>query len=1192
MVVLIAWFSVAMLRQALALVMLAFLWAGDGQAPPSPPSPSELAPRPANVADAQVGVGNGAPRPLAVANVAEVAPAAGLARAPRDHRSLKFRIQAQQARARQSRMAASLVALSDAASPSVQQQVCRVFSIAAGADNASEGRHEGAALYRSPSTLIVCDKRRERGRIRDRALCAHRDLVCERMPAYVAGAEVLLCSAVSDDATMWCRLPADAAGRAAVLQRNASRARGAARAGLRRKWRRTPKVLTAIGRNKAATCVTCVQHLFCLRGGALSGVEITSPCQTVPRANWKTLQSRKHQWAVWNGCSVGQRYHHPLFDVDGIFQAIPVIVMLSTNDAAPTNVNIRAFEEQNCQTSTVRGSQWRFHFDLSCLGHQVTLPARAAASLTGDLDTILVRLGHVLSTSTQTSKLLRACDAEVDQWYEHKHALALPTDEDYIRERSHFHMLLRASMVSMDFDELDAQDVFDFFNGSPSSLEITHICLRGHSICRFGCDSPEDGKRKAKLCVRKCVGTGPVLALAYRWQGMERACGWLARCRAPHDILARAMRRMWSKSDMEKAQELVDRANNVQDLSFEVKTTINASSILRFCDQDKHGEQVIKFLMATTPMQEFLNKVQAVDKSVCDLATELEYDPRASTSTELLDKCVRRNLDFVSGENGNETLRKYAALLQDMEGGFWKLWSFGDASKFKLVLALVRIIADVWRRLVFYFEQSRFLSLQLVVDAATPRAFDPARTERLRAELQHRKTACPACLCPNADTMLDLVASSMRLCHSVCCYTLANLRAGSAVCERSHLRGIALYKARQRGVAVAAETLAKLTYIKGVKSAQQRLASRVRKSALAKHNMTQATYQRLSGTFRVSAHASFRRAAEAATPSQRDRRVRKLARATGSNKRARRNDGYRFFRKDHFSVKAAVGTPIFKAEEQRVAAMWKALPTDAPERVFAAQQARAAESAAEAIREQGYDYKDIVDASGGALPQNTARRLRQQVFWEAHDAMEQHPAWQEGLAMSCPSSALAARLVKNDPRPATEIAKEVSRAFAYDPEVLENPVGAMQPRRDCCALNWGICRESPHFEEARNLSYNLWQRLRERKLARKDFPLLVRVASGSVSETLFSQTTLAKATRRSSWGSRTQMACSVWRRRRVESRSASQGNACSPVSCVGWSARTSRTRCQTLLTLMSSRLCVQVMARGSRLERTQRRCIP
>ena len=179
--------------------MLAFLWEGDGaladEAIEEPASPE-----PAAAARARL------PAPAAVDGVpAPAAPGAGLlaARGRETDRRNQNVDRKQRAAAE-----ASLVAIADIASPSLQREVSAVFGFDR-TDGAGAGSKEGSALLMDPENVVVSDRRRTLGRFRKRALVGYAGGCRERCAGFVAGADVAICSTLCDDASMWCRLPSE-----------------------------------------------------------------------------------------------------------------------------------------------------------------------------------------------------------------------------------------------------------------------------------------------------------------------------------------------------------------------------------------------------------------------------------------------------------------------------------------------------------------------------------------------------------------------------------------------------------------------------------------------------------------------------------------------------------------------------------------------------------------------------------------------------------------------------------------------------------------------------------------------------------------------------------------------------------------------------------------------------------------------
>ena len=67
-----------------------------------------------------------------------------------------------------------------------------------------------------------------------------------------------------------------------------------------------------------------------------------------------------------------------------------------------------------------------------------------------------------------------------------------------------------------------------------------------------------------------------------------------------------------------------------------------------------------------------------------------------------------------------------------------------------------------------------------------------------------------------------------------------------------------MFKARQRGVAVAAETLGELTYIKAVRDRAKCKHARVMEKVLKKRKLSLLDYRNLSPTFRLRGVSKWR----------------------------------------------------------------------------------------------------------------------------------------------------------------------------------------------------------------------------------------------------------------------------------------------------------------------------------------------
>ena len=332
---------------------------------------------------------------------------------------------------------------------------------------------------------------------------------------------------------------------------------------------------------------------------------------------------------------------------------------LSTNDAATTNSCLIAAEEEDCANRHEPGSRYRFHFHSHCMGHQAVLLTKPPAKLCGDLATIVVRLGHVLSGSTQMKKFCTALDQEIESNYDHVEVLSLPADA--ARCQQHAAWIMQASLVAFDLSKEDADRIARFFNYNWRVRgKYTHLCVAG--ACPFGCRTRDDGLAHAKTTARLALGMGTVIGLEYRWKGMERSCAFALRGRGMHDVLYFTLARMWTKQALADAEREASHGAGAQ--SWAVANAIRAGSILRHIRADPKNRYLVKLHLATHAVQLYLNEVMKVDDAVSALVTADPSDPAGIV--ELKSRSVQLNHRFLSGANGKAVVKAFSDSIADL----------------------------------------------------------------------------------------------------------------------------------------------------------------------------------------------------------------------------------------------------------------------------------------------------------------------------------------------------------------------------------------------------------------------------------------------------------------------------------------------------------------------------------------------
>ena len=337
---------------------------------------------------------------------AELAAPAGGRRRGRQLVELRLRKKAERA-------TRCLETLTACVNPSLAKEVSRYFAIGKAGSLAPQAR-SSARLYSNQDQFVNVKVQRQAERHRNRAIISHLEQSVRRLPALLDDTELLVTTVVADDATIWTRLPSNDIDHQAQVRRSHHRA--AVRRAAGKRVKRKIEKSSAAGRMVASPCLSLVQHLIRKSNVTPSGVsssltQIHAPMQVLPKANWKTIHTRKNRWSVWTGRACGAVFGGGVSDgpLHTKLNAAKVILMLPTNDAASVNTCIDAEEMKACESATnAAESRWRLHLGINCMGHQSCLTNKIACGICGDLDSTLVRAGHILEGARSFYKFYQA----------------------------------------------------------------------------------------------------------------------------------------------------------------------------------------------------------------------------------------------------------------------------------------------------------------------------------------------------------------------------------------------------------------------------------------------------------------------------------------------------------------------------------------------------------------------------------------------------------------------------------------------------------------------------------------------------------------------------------------------------------------------------------------------------------------
>ena len=128
------------------------------------------------------------------------------------------------------------------------------------------------------------------------------------------------------------------------------------------------------------------------------------------------------------------------------------------------------------------------------------------------------------------------------------------------------------------------------------------------------------------------------------------------------------------------------------------------------------------------------------------------------------------------------------------------------------------------------------------------------------------------------------------------------------------------------------------------------------------------------------------------------------------------------------------------------------------------------------------------------LPAHTLVRERERLALRVTQGIHSHPAWEAGLGVGAPSTALAKEHVLA--WTGEDIKREAFNLFHDDPRIIPNEIGP--PRLDgrtCHKRYYGGCVSLPTFDIVRNLVYNMYATFGQWAVTETQLPILVNFES-------------------------------------------------------------------------------------------------
>ena len=107
---------------------------------------------------------------------------------------------------------------------------------------------------------------------------------------------------------------------------------------------------------------------------------------------------------------------------------------------------------------------------------------------------------------------------------------------------------------------------------------------------------------------------------------MNRALAYTLRGRGQHDILFRALVKMWTTKDVEEAERKIASAASLEEVAYSLKTAAKASSVIRCFHNDLSCDVLISGFVTSQPLQAiklFSHTLQRCKTSLAQLKLKL-----------------------------------------------------------------------------------------------------------------------------------------------------------------------------------------------------------------------------------------------------------------------------------------------------------------------------------------------------------------------------------------------------------------------------------------------------------------------------------------------------------------------------------------------------------------------------------------
>ena len=505
-------------------------------------------------------------------------------------------------------------------------------------------------------------------------------------------------------------------------------------------------------------------------------------------------------------------------------------------------------------------------------------------------------------------------------------------------------------------------------------------------------------------------------------------------------------------------------------MSYSSKTCLKAKNVMSYLRR-VDGKRVFEELfLVTHPVQRYINQVAHAEKLNREVTVAMDRTD-ASGQKNLENQAALCNRRFLTGLRGQEVLIEYGNLLTFSSAESWRTPVIVDrASLFKLRLRAVKVQADAWRRLVFKFQDPRYMLITMSEGSGPSEV--ALRNSNSLEEIKGIKKF-PMCFDDVTEELISLGERAPERLHGLSRKIMVVLPVTTSPVEKHHLIAQETMLKKRRGRALRPEQVASHSFRAHQIQVARRQSEQVEAEVLRKHktiSMKQlAAYRR---KYTVGAHSAI------AKKGNQEKKAVSL-----KTKAFRVTSAYHCFRAEQWGVRAAVGTPAWLAENKRISAAWRRC-TGPRKRYYEALAVSATKKRKVAEKQHTGDGEVLEK-----LTRSQQWSVQDRVCRQVMDDMANHPTWRRTLGDQ--GTALKAEYVI-DGVTCDKVSREYKKLFEYDKRLGVKQKTTYVPSASCHSACWGTCRAETVAKQCKLFNRNVFEALKSEGLGKGDCPLLAR----------------------------------------------------------------------------------------------------